>query len=158
MLEMELDADEVLRTELTNYQDLSHYTYLKGRDRNGVLFCQRDKDTFTYLINVICQDKWGELPSIIVMKNPNNKTYVVWDGNHRVAVAKRYNLLLKAYLIENQSDLNWARGQNKYVMWPNKLDHCLKILVSYCKCSGEESSVLREELLEKNPLKVDLTA
>jgi len=158
MLELHLDADQVLRTELTNYQDLSHYTYLEGRDKNGVLFSQRDKDSFTYLINAIYQGRWDELEPIVVMKHPRDEAYVILDGNHRVALAKRYNLPLKAYLIENQSDLNWARGQNKYVMWINKLDDCLKTLVSFCNYPGEKSSALKEELLENNPLEVDLTA
>jgi len=135
MLELELDSDELLRVETRVYQDLVSYKIPSCKHR-----------TLSALIHGIYVNQWENVPPIIVVGHPKLQgKYMVYDGNTRTAVAKRYNLPLKAWLIEDDTDFEYIKENNSaaWKEWCSDFEMLQKDMLSYVTINGEFSKNIK---------------
>jgi len=62
-------------------------------------------ESFSSLEQVPKSEYWKVVPPIIVLKHPQKKAYLIYNGNHRAMVAKNKKLKVRALLVESEEDL-----------------------------------------------------
>ncbi len=63
-------------------------------------------ESFSSLEKVPTATYWKKVSPIIVLKHPQKKAYLIYNGNHRALIAKKKKLKVKALLVESEEDLS----------------------------------------------------
>ncbi len=139
MLELNLDADQVLRSEPTFFQRLNKYQGLYSKFKRLALSLQAAQ--------------WVQVPPIIVLKHPEIKDiFMVYNGNHRTSIAKRYNLQLKAILIETPDDFKKIQSTRERAEWGSTL----KETIDYIKAQSNFVEGEIDTLIQKPCLRHEI--